>query len=102
MMPKTKIGRWAGALSALFVVLLVAVLNRRNLWGVRRIGDPLTIMVTISMMISGIAAFVTGTISLIKFKDRSFVVIVATILGFIAVLLVIMEVVEGIIERSTH
>ena len=54
------------------------------------------------MFISGIAAFVTGTVSIIKFKDRSPVVILAVAFGFIAVLLVIMEVVEAIVERSAH
>jgi len=53
-------------------------------------------------MIAGIAAFVAGTVSLIKFKDRSFVVILATIFGSLAILIFIMEVVEGIIWRSTH
>jgi hypothetical protein len=53
-------------------------------------------------MVTGIAAFVTGAISLFKFKDRSFVVILATIFGSIAILIFIMEVVEGIIWRSTH
>jgi len=64
MMPKTKLGKWAGILMAVFVVLLIAVLNRRNLLGLR-VGDPLLIMLGTCMMISGIAAFVTGTVSLI-------------------------------------
>ena len=63
-MPKTKLGKWAGILMAVFVVLLIAVLNRRNLLGLR-VGDPLLIMLGTCMMISGIAAFVTGTVSLI-------------------------------------
>ncbi len=104
MMPKTKLGKWAGILMAVFVALLIAVLNRRNLLGLKgmKIGSPLLIMLGTSMMISGIAAFVTGIVSLIKFKDRSPVVILAVVFGFIAVLLVIMEVVEAIVERSTH
>ena len=54
------------------------------------------------MMISAIAAFVIGVVALIRFKDRAFVVILAVVLGFFASLLSIMEVVEGIISRSTH
>jgi hypothetical protein len=53
-------------------------------------------------MLSGIAAFVTGVVALIRFKDRSFVVILAVVLGFFASLISIMEVVERIIWRSTH
>ena len=54
------------------------------------------------MIISGIAAFVTGTVSLMKFKDRSLVVLLAVVFGFIAVLIVIMEVGEAIVSRLPH
>jgi hypothetical protein len=47
-------------------------------------------------MITGIATFVTAVVSLVKFKDRSVVVILATIIGIIAMLIVVMEVVEGL------
>lgn len=100
MMPKTKLGKWAGILMAVFVVLLIAALNGRSLLGLRA-GDPLFIMLGTCMMISGIAAFVTGTVSLIKFKDRSPVVIAAVIFGFVAVLITITEVVEAIVSRIT-
>ncbi len=53
-------------------------------------------------MIAGIATFVTGVVSLTKFKDRSFVVILAVIFGSLAILIIIMEAAEGIIWRSTH
>jgi hypothetical protein len=87
MMPKTKLGKWAGILMAVFVVLLIiAVLN-----GGLRAGDPLSIMLETCMMISWIAAFVTATVSLIKFKDRSLVVMLAAGFGFIGVLISIMD-----------
>jgi hypothetical protein len=47
-------------------------------------------------MIAGMATFVTAVVSLVKFKDRSFVVILATIIGIIAILIVALEVVEGL------
>ncbi|MEN6310793.1 MAG: hypothetical protein ABFD80_04565 [Acidobacteriota bacterium] len=100
-MPKTKLGRWAGASAALFVVLLIVVLNQRNWLGLK-MGDPRLILLVSSMMISGIAAFATGIVSLIKFKERSPVVILAVVFGFIAVFLVIMEVAEALAERSAH
>lgn len=83
---------------AVSVVLLIAVLNGRDLLGLR-VGDPLFIILGTCMMISGIAAFVTGTVSLIKFKDRSPVVIAAVVFGFIAVLVAITEAVEAVVSR---
>ena len=98
-MPKTKLGKWAGVLSAVFLVLLIAlILGRRGLHP----GAPLAIIVGMGMMITGIAAFITGVLSFFKCKDRSFVVILAMIFGFIAVLFFLMELVEGIIWRLTH
>ncbi len=100
-MPKTKLGKWAGGLLVVFVVLLIALTYGMNVarW---RPGTLLAVTVGICMAIAGIAAFVTGVISLIKFKDRSFVVLLAVIIGLIAVLIVIMEVAEGISWRLTH
>jgi hypothetical protein len=101
MMPKTKLGKWAGGLSAVFLVFFIALILGRNLARILP-GTPLIVIVGICAMVTGIAAFVTGAISLFKFKDRSFVVILATIFGSIAILIFIMEVVKGIIWRSTH
>jgi hypothetical protein len=100
-MPKTKLGKWAGGLLAVSVVLLVALILGMKLAGSMP-GTPLIITLGICTMISGIAAFVTGVVDLIRFKDRSLVVILAVVFGFFASLLMIMEVVEGIISRSTH
>lgn len=78
---------------ALFLVFIIAVI----LWG-RLLGSPpgslpMRIAGT-GMMITAIATFISGAVSLIKFKDRSFVVVVATILGFLAALMTIIEVIE--------
>jgi hypothetical protein len=101
MMPKTKLGKWAGGLLAGFLVFLIALILGRNLVGILP-GTPLIVIVGICAMITGIAAFVTGAVSFFKFKDRSFVVILSIIFGSIAILIFIMEVLEGIIWRSTH
>ena len=100
-MPKTKLGKWAGGLIVVFVVLLVVLIYGMNVarW---RPGTAVSIIVGASMAIAGVAAFVTGLVSLIKFKDRSFVVILAVIIGAVATLIVTMEVVEGITWRLTH
>jgi len=100
-MPKTKLGKWAGGFLAVFLVFLVALILGMNLLGIGP-GTPLIVIVGTCAMIAGVAAFITGAVSLMKFKDRSLVVMLATILGFIAVVIVIMEVIEGIVWRSTH
>jgi fluoride ion exporter CrcB/FEX len=101
MMPKTKLGKWAGGLLAGFLVFFIALILGRNLAGLQP-GTPLIVIVGICAMVTGIAAFVTGAVSLFKFKDRSSVVILAVVFGSLAILIIIMEVVEGIIWRSTH
>ena len=86
---------------AVFLVFFIALILGMNLLNIPP-GTPLIVMVGTCAMMSGIAAFLTGVVSLIKFKDRSFIVILAVVFGFIAILIVTMEVVEGIVWRSTH
>jgi fluoride ion exporter CrcB/FEX len=95
MMPKTKLGKWAGGLSVVFLVLLIALILGVNL-GILSPGIPLAITVGICTMIAGFATFVIGVVSLAKFKDRSFVVILAIVLGSIAITIFIFEAVEAI------
>lgn len=97
-MPKTRLGRWAGGLSAVFLVFLIALILARNLAGILP-GTPLLIFLGMGMVTTGIAAFVTGAVSLFKLKDRSLVVVLATCLGTGALIFSIMEIVEGIINR---
>lgn len=101
MIPKTKLGKWAGGLSAVFLVFLIALILGRNVMRIQP-GTPLIVIVGICMMIAGTAAFVTGMMSLFKLKDRSFVVILAIIFGFLAILIIVLEVAESIIWRLTH
>lgn len=100
-MPKTKLGILAGGLSVVFVVLFIAIIYGMNVAGWQP-GSPLSLTVGTCMMIAGIATFVTGVVSLIKFKDRSFFVLLALVIGSIAILIVIVEVVERIAWRLTH
>ena len=100
-MPKTKLGIWAGGLLAAFLVFLISLILLLQLAGYKA-GSPQLIIVGICASVSGIAAFITGIVSLIKFKDRSFVVILATIIGSMVTLISIMEAVEAIASRLTH
>jgi len=101
MIPKTKLGKWAGGLLVVFLVFLIAVILGRNVARLQP-GTPLIAIVGICMMIAGIATFVTGIMSLFKLKDRSFVVILAIIFGSLAMLIIVIEGVESIIWRLTH
>lgn len=78
---------------ALFLVFLIALILMDRLLGSPPGSLPMRIAGT-GMMITAIATFISGTVSLIKLKDRSFVVVLATILGFLAALMTIIELVE--------
>lgn len=96
-MPKTKLGKWAGGLIAacllFFLIVILLVLSGQ------KPRDPINLYLAIPGIcagISGTAAFFTGVVSMIKFRERSILVILATIIGFIVMLIVVMEVVEGL------
>ena len=97
-MPKTKLGKWAVALLAVFLISLYLVSISISVIGFRR-GSIEAIALGSFMVIAGMATFVTGAVSLFKFRDRSLLVIVATLFGFLAFLIVVMELVEAILYR---
>ncbi len=96
-MPKTKLGKWAGVLLAIFLVSLVIVYLFLNLLDFKR-GSLEILIPGICMPLAGIGAFATGMISRFRFKDRSFVVILAIIFGFIGVLIFAFEGIELIVN----
>ncbi len=100
-MPITKLGKWAGGLIAAFVGFLFALIMGLKIAGLKT-GTPVTIALGTCMTLSGIAAFVAGLVALIRFKDRTFVVFLAVVLGFLASLISIMEMVEGLVSFLTH
>jgi drug/metabolite transporter (DMT)-like permease len=99
-MPKTRLGKWAGGFLAGFLVLILTIVLGKN-HGIR-LGSPQIYILGICAAIAGMAAFVAGALSFFKLKDRSIVVALATVLGAVVTLISIMELVEGIIWRSTH
>jgi hypothetical protein len=48
------------------------------------------------MLIAGLAAFVTGLVSVVRFRDRSVAVVLTVVIGVVAVLIVAMEVGEAL------
>jgi hypothetical protein len=96
-MPKTKLGKSACILIAVFFLFVLAImLLVRSGQGPR---DPINLYLAIPGIcaaISGTAAFFIGLVSIIKVKERSILVILATIIGFLAMLIAIGEVIEGL------
>ena len=94
-MPTTITGRWSARLSTAVVVLLLfsvalAALSRRQL-GDESPVRPLVIVLGLLAVASGIAAFVTGLVSLIRDKERSFLVYISTIIGLLIIFLLVGE-----------
>jgi hypothetical protein len=92
--PTTKIGKWStGLIIAFFLFLAVFVILVAS--GQR--GDDTFFSftaLTIPGLLAGVAAlsaFVTGVISIIKSKERSVLVFLATVIGFYLIILVLGE-----------
>jgi hypothetical protein len=79
-LPKSIIGKWSVGLVAAFILLSVLSSVLTGLGGVGPgIVGPI---ITFAFGISGIAALVTGLISVTKNKERSILVFLALVVGF--------------------
>lgn len=98
-MPKTQLGKWSVKLIALFFVLFVltqtiAALGRSQgaldsqSINVYRILIPVFI---IPAGLAAIAAFIVGLMSIIKLKERSWLVYLASVIGFLVLIFVLGE-----------
>jgi fluoride ion exporter CrcB/FEX len=96
-MPKRKLGNWACLLIGVFFLFVLAIiLLVRSGQGPR---DPINLYLAIPGIcaaLSGTAAFFVGLVSIIKVKERSILVILATIIGLLAMLIAIGEEIEGL------
>lgn len=98
-MPKTRLGRWAmkfaGVFLAFFIVspILVAVQQQKAAeeFMANPFVRPFLIAIGLVAMASGLAAFVLGAISLFKYKERSRIIYIVTIIGLFAVLFLLGE-----------
>lgn len=93
-MPRTILGKWAGCLLVVCVVLL--------LWGIVSINTgliergSLPAMVSgVSMAVASVATLVLSLVSRLKYKDRSPVVLVAIIFGVLLGLVLSLELLGG-------
>lgn len=93
-MPKTKLGKWCVGLGALFVALfgLFQVLVGSGQRGGETFADNL--LLSIPMLLAGasiILAFFLGLVAIVKFRERSPLVFVTSLIGLLALWLVVGE-----------
>jgi hypothetical protein len=91
VLPKTKLGRWSLGLAAAMPVLLsIGMLFTKQLYESVPAGDtileditlrPALALTMLAGMVSGVSAFVTGLIAIIRQKERAVLVYIATLVG---------------------
>lgn len=94
-MPKSLLGKYALGLLIIFILCLFAITIGVNSKITPR-GSIQARIIGVSMLITGLGTFITGLISLIKYKDQTPAIILTIIFGIIAVLIIVMEVSEMI------
>lgn len=82
-MPKMRLGKWSVGLIVVFLLLLglFRLLIASGQKGGGTLPDNLLLAILFLAGISGIGAFVTGLISILKSKERAVLVFLATIIG---------------------
>ena len=93
-LPRTLIGKWAGGLLLVFVVLLVWMIVGINFGGMEP-GSFLARVAGISMLVVGATTLVTALLSRIKFKDRSWVITVGMIVPALILIFVVVDLIVG-------
>lgn len=95
LLPKTILGKWAAGLTIAFFLLLISgmLIVASGQEGGKTIFDNLLISVPmISAVISAIASFFTGAISIIWKKERGILVFISTIIGLLVIWFIIGEI----------
>jgi hypothetical protein len=86
-MPKTKLGKWAGWFLLAGVVLLTMLILAYNTEVLGDVFEQRTVgglALWVATAVSVLGALVTGAMSWLRYKDRSLVVIMATVYGVLA------------------
>lgn len=95
VLPKTQLGKWSiGLIVAAFCLLIIGVIVVRvfHQTGGKTIFSNLYISIPmLSAGASAVAAFVTGVISVWKYKERGLLVAVPIIIGFLVTMFMIGE-----------
>jgi predicted RND superfamily exporter protein len=94
-MPKTRLGKWSvGLIIAFFasLVLLTILIASGQRGGATFFSNPLLIAPLLLAGIFGVSAFFTGIIGIVKRRERSVLVFLATLIGFFVLLFALGEV----------
>ena len=97
ILPKTPLGRWSVgiAVAVILVVLLNQLLGRiQNVLEFRSGSIELRIFF-VALSIFGIGSLLTGFISIIKSKERSILVFLASVVGLISLGIIISSIIEA-------
>lgn len=93
-MPKTHLGKWSfGLIVAFFVLLVVAqFVVAATGGGGETFADNLPVSLTmLAVWGTGIAAFVTGLLAIIRQRERSWLAYIAAFIGFLMLVFVLGE-----------
>lgn len=91
ILPKTRPGRWSLSLiiAAILFFIILSLLAASGQSGGDTFLDNLALAIPgLIMMVSGIAAFFTGIISLIKSRERAILVFIATLAGLLIIVFI--------------
>lgn len=94
-MPKTRLGKWSVGLIIVFFLLLVTfrlLVASGQKGGATFFSNPVLAIPGLLMGISGVFAFFTGAVSLIKNKERSIFVFLATAMGLLVLIFCLGEI----------
>ena len=90
-MPKTILGKWSVSLLGLFFLSIIA-LQLLVISGQSGPGfNPLLAAALVPAGLSGISAFITGIVSIIKSHERAVFVFISTAIGFLVLFFVFGE-----------
>jgi hypothetical protein len=92
LVPRSVLGGWSAFLTVAFFVLVAAgqVLVKLEQGGQEiAVTSGLPIVASVSAMVAGIGAFVTGTLAIFRNRDRSLAVFIAILVGGALIILTI-------------
>ncbi len=85
--PKSPLGKWSVRFAAVFLLIFILASILTGLGGVDL--GPVGPIFGITFGLSGLAALVTGLISIVKNKERSILVFLAVFLGIFALVFIL-------------
>ncbi|MEJ2105142.1 MAG: hypothetical protein P8X47_11275 [Ignavibacteriaceae bacterium] len=92
-MHKSLLGKYASGLLLIFLFCLITIIISVDN-GMTPRGSIQAKVIGTTMLASGLVTFITGLISLVKYKDQSPAIILTVIFGVIALLIIVIEISE--------